>query len=556
MGEAPMSCRTPARRWPLWGSLALLAIAALRLASLGRLSLADSTESRYASVGWHMFRTGNWVTPLIDRPEGLVPFWGKPPLQLWLTSLSYHVFGVSEWSARLPSFLVAIGVVAATAWFARRLWGGRVAVLAAVVLSSAALFFMFSGTCVLDILLTASVTGAMIAFARFAEDGSHRRAWGLGFFFWLAVGALAKGPIALVLVGLAIGAWLTLVRRWRLLAALPWFWGLLLFFAVAAPWYILAERATPGFLRYFLINEHFLRYVTEDYGDLYGNGRTWPYGASWVMLLVALLPWTVLATVALIRLFRGRKLAAALRDDAWLAYALIWGLTPPCFFMLARQVLLTYVLPGFPGLAIAAAVGLDRWMRSDAAPGLLRWLRWHFAAGGLIVAAFFVVAAKYYGASPFLAAAALLATAAFSWFAWRNTARWGSAAAIVVFGLATAGTLAEVVMLLAPAIDEQHSAKTILAALYESGVAKDQAIAMPVGETYSAIFYTEAVFHGRYQHYPQQWPLPKELFDAAGDTIFLFRRKDWNHLEAKDAGRFIPVTETAHWIACRRKGGD
>ncbi len=77
-----------------------------------------------------------------------------------------------------------------------------------------------------------------------------------------------------------------------------------MFFAVAAPWYCLAERATPGFLRYFLVNEHLRRYVTDDYGDQYGAGRVQPYGAIWLMLTAALLPWTVLAIAALLRLFR------------------------------------------------------------------------------------------------------------------------------------------------------------------------------------------------------------------------------------------------------------
>ena len=204
---------------------------------------------------------------------------------------------------------------------------------------------------------------------------------------------LAKGPVALVLVGLTVGLWIMLTRRWRLAIELPWIAGPALFLAVAAPWYLLAERATPGFLWYFLVNENFLRYLVNNYGDCYGWGRLRPYGTIWLMLLLALLPWTVLVAATLIksaragtlRIFRQfrwsdpRPALSALarlpgelgQSDPWLAYVLIWGLTPPLFFTLARQIVWTYVLPGLPGLAIATAVGLQAWMQSDDAARLL-----------------------------------------------------------------------------------------------------------------------------------------------------------------------------------------
>ena len=343
-----MSHQMISRRWVLWGGLILAGIALLRLASLGELALTDNTESRYGTIAWKMYRSGDWVTPRVyvcmRSPQSrdwdalkqhiqndMVPFWGKPPLQFWLTSISYRVFGVSEWSARVPSFLLCIAIVAATICFAGRFWGRRVAMLAGIVLASSCLFLVLSGACILDIPLTAAISGAMLAFAAFADGTGRRRAWGMAFFLALAIGALAKGPIALVLVGLAIGIWLLVVGRWRLMIQLPWLLGLLVFFAVAAPWYVLAERATPGFLHYFLINEHFGRYWKNDYGDLYGYGRKQFYGAAWLMLAGSFLPWTILAAAALGRLFYRSKPWQTLRTDPWLAYVLIWGLTPALF---------------------------------------------------------------------------------------------------------------------------------------------------------------------------------------------------------------------------------
>ncbi len=115
-----------------------------------------------------------------------------------------------------------------------------------------------------------------MSFALFAgreeTDASRGKWWGRAFFFSLALGGLAKGPVALVLVGLAAGAWNAASGRWRLVRRLPWITGLSILIVVACPWYIAAERATPGFLHYFLLNEHLLRYIRAEYGDLYGAG--------------------------------------------------------------------------------------------------------------------------------------------------------------------------------------------------------------------------------------------------------------------------------------------
>lgn len=547
--ETSVRRNMPNRQWLAWSGLALVGIILLRLALLGQLALTDNTEARYGSIGWRMFHTGDWVTPRLHVNGQLVPFWGKPPLQFWLTSLSYKSFGVSEWSARIPSFLLGIAIVAATIFFAYTVWGKRVAALAGIVLSSSVLFFLLSGACVTDVPLTASVSAAMIAFVRFAENSTHRKAWGLGFFLALAVGALAKGPIALVLVAVAIGIWLTLVRRWKLVSELPWLSGIVVFVVVAVPWYQLAERASPGFLRYFLINENFLRYVSNDYGDLYGFGRKRPYGTIWPMLVGSFLPWTVLAVVALLKVFRKPKLGKVVRDDQWLTYALVWGLTPPLFFTFARQIVLTYLLPGFPGLAVATAVGLDRWMESDAEPGLIRWLKAHFVAVGLVALTAAVVATVR-GVSLSLVAVVVSAVV-LGWIAWAITRRWGTTALVGTLGLATTLTLSAMVVLMAPWIDEQYSAKTVLTHLYENSAARSRPIVMPFGEPCSAVFYVNAIFQGRFEHHPpQKSVLVQDVLAARGRQILLFKRDDWDHLEPELAARLVPITQTAHWVAC------
>lgn len=547
-----MNCDKPSSRWPIWCGLVLLAAALVRLGLMERVALTDNTESRYGNIGWLMVSSGDWVTPRIYVDGELVTFMGKPPLQFWLTALSYRTFGVSEWAARTPSFLIAVAMVAATVVFASRFWGRRAACLAGVLLTTSALFFALAGACLLDVPLAGSVSAAMIAFAQFAQGSGRRRAWGLAFFLALGFGALAKGPIALVLVGLAIGLWLLLVRRWRLIVELPWLWGLILFFAVAAPWYLLAERATPGFLRYFLIHEHLLRYVSNDYGDLYGAGRTQPYGAVWLMLLGSLLPWTVLALAALVRGFRGRKVIEVLHGDPLLTYVLAWGLAPPLFFTLARQLLVTYLLPGLPGLAVAAAVVLDRWIDSEAQPALLRWLKWHFVALGLL-AAVGAVAAVACGLSVPLAATVLAPVAVLGWFARASHRSGDSAVVATIFGLATTLTIGVAALVFAPMMDEHFSSKTILARLYEIPGAIERPIVMPRWESGSASFYVEAVFDGRFEHRPAHGAdLMRALLDDPHDEILLFKRKDWDlwtQANPELTTRCVPLLKTTHWVA-------
>ncbi len=604
------------RPWPIASLLALAAVALLRLASLGQVALTDNTESRYGGIAWEMARSGDWITPWtgIDgkvAPQkarafhgvspwmyakgDLMPFWGKPPLQFWLAALSYRALGVSEFAARLPSFLVAILLVAATVWFAGGLWGRQVAILAGIILATSLGLFLLSGACELDVSLAASTTIAMIAFAQFVRStGRPQKAWALGFFLALGVGALAKGPVALVLVGLTLGLWIMLARRWRLVAEVPWIAGTLLFLAVAAPWYLLAEWATPGFLNYFLIHENLLRYLVNDYGDFYGYGRLHPYGFIWLTLLAALLPWTVLMVATGLR---GIKVSGTIfhprserkmvpdtffsllrlpgnvaRTDPWLAYVLVWGLLPPLFFTAARQVVWTYVLPGLPGLAIATAVGLQAWMESDDAPELLALLKWHVIALGIVAVAAAVVAAAFYGGRFGLAPAGVLEVGGLSvagiavlgLVAWSAARRQNGAALVVLAGLSAAVVLAAGMCLFRSWIDDGFSAKAIVAEVYKDPAARQRLIAAPIGESmFSAAFYVEVVYHGRFDHYAvpvkrekgkekeADAEMARDLLARPADEVLLLKRSDWERLKPRLNDRFVPLAQTAHWVACQ-----
>ena len=540
---------------------AVVLIAAFRLMTLGTLALTDNTEARYAEIGWQMCRSGDWVTPRLYMAGELVPFWAKPPLFFWTTALSFGAFGPSEWAARFPNFLFAVLMVAITIAFGRAMWGNRIGALAGLILASSGLFFVLAGSCVLDMALGASVSAASMCFALFVKSetagGRRQTWWGRAFFLSLGLGCLAKGPIAVVLVGLSLAAWMVLTKEWHILRKLPWLTGVVLAGVVAAPWYFLAERATPGFLRYFIVNEHILRYVRSDYGDLYGNGRTQIYGASWVMLAVTFLPWSPWLVRCGIDRWRRRGESVDSRQsppDTWLLFALCWGLTPAVFFTLARQILVTYMLPGFPGLALATAVLLVRWTESEQAAVLLRGLRIFAAAlGGLLVVA--LVGQIVLGSPPLLLSATLAAVGLFAGLFFAGVRRSDSSALLTAVGFGSSLLVAMFTIAAAPAVNEAFSTKAILASAAELPESEGREVFFPLTDEYSAEFYQEAWLGGRieHQHHKGLTLLVQKLKQPVASELFIFRRTAWDELEPTVRESLELATQTAHWVACRSR---
>ena len=348
---------------PVWWALGILL--SLRLVGLGLYPLMDNTEARYAEIARVMLTLGDWITPWYDSN---IPFWGKPPLSFWTTALSFGVFGVNEFAARLPHFLAALGV----GWL---VWGWAVkhskqeALAAAALLAGCSLMLISAGAVMTDMTLVLGTTLTMRGFwLGLHGDDTQRRREGWLFFLGLAVGLLAKGPLVLVLAGLPLGLWTLLNRQlgrvWR---DLPWLRGSLAVLLLVGPWYAAAEVRTPGFLDYFLLGEHWHRFVMPGWtGDRYGIAHSEPWGSIWLYAGVASLPWSLLLPLAW---WRWRKDAMTHRvvrtaptlpasDKPLQLYWVLWSLTPLVFFTFAGNILWTYVLPALPPLALLGAAWL------------------------------------------------------------------------------------------------------------------------------------------------------------------------------------------------------
>ncbi len=334
----------------------LISIMLIRLLSLGAYPLADTTEARYSEMGRLMVETGDWITPQFEKGT---PFWGKPPLSFWLTAASFKLFGINEFSARLPSFVLALAVIGMVLSIGSFQTSKKTALTACVITASSVIFWVSSGAVMTDHCLLAGTTLSMTAFWRCIEPtGKQRFKWGILFFIGLSIGLMAKGPVAVVLIFLPIFTWVGLQKKpLALMSILPWKTGLLITVLLTLPWYVAAELKTPGFLEYFIIGEHLNRFLVPGWeGDLYGSAHSRPKGMIWIFWIICALPWSFFLPFQ----FRNKDsrkvfIKRAGTSNGWYLYLALWATAPMVFFTLSGNILWAYVLPGIPAFALLAA---------------------------------------------------------------------------------------------------------------------------------------------------------------------------------------------------------
>lgn len=360
----------------LWGLLLLLAV---RVAAMIWVPLTDTTEARYAEIARKMAESGNWITPLFDTG---IPYLAEPPLHSWLSASGIVLFGVTAFAVRLGVLLSALATLAILWLWARGLTDRITAAVAVLLAASSGLFFVASALVQADMTLTLGVTAAMAGFYN-ALSGSRR--WGWLFFAGLAVGLLAKGPVAWILSLLPITLYMIWRGGWKDLRQLPWIGGMALIAILVLPWYLAAESVAPGYLGISIISEHLQRYFEPGWaGGLYSSGPAHPRGMIWLFWILATLPWSPLLPILLWRLRKGvpRKTP----DDTGLyLYLLLFVLTPLVLFTPVQNTIVTHVLPGVPAAALLAVM---LWLRSG--PAQAKWVHLGIAevvvvAGGIIL---------------------------------------------------------------------------------------------------------------------------------------------------------------------------
>src|SRR6476469_5287440 len=235
--------------------IALLALT-LGLLFLGQRGIWDPDEGRYSNVALHMLDSGNWIEP---HRSAEIAHWTKPPLTYWAIAATVGVFGHNAWAARLPAALAYLLCVWLSGRIARRVAPGSETQASLVF---ATMLFTVGAS---QLITTDYVTLAMWCFveARFGPEGLARR-WLVGMWAGFALAFLTKGPPGLLPL-LAVVAFELMTRGTRRAGAFHWT-GLLVFVAIALPWYLVVVQRNPGLLQYFLGSEVVGRVASNEFG--------------------------------------------------------------------------------------------------------------------------------------------------------------------------------------------------------------------------------------------------------------------------------------------------
>lgn len=313
--------------------------------------LTETTEARYGEIARKMLEVGNWVN-LLNTYDS--PFWAKPPLYAWLSAGSMQVFGINEFAVRLPSLIIS----GLTAWLVyavtAREFGKDKAIIATLILISSAGFIVASNTVMTDPSLLLATTLSL--FAWWKNHKNNQSIWAHTFFAGIGLGLLAKGPLAIVLVGMPIFLYLMIYGEWkRFFRELPWITGLFISVVLPGIWYFLAELRTPGFLEYFLLGEHVYRFIKPGWtGDLYGNAHIQPHGMIIVYAFIALLPWTPIWIGQVIK--SKSVFVTDLKENSFKVFLILWLSSQLFFFCLPANIIWPYYLPMAPAFAILCAL--------------------------------------------------------------------------------------------------------------------------------------------------------------------------------------------------------
>ncbi len=339
---------------------------AVLFVNLGGANLFEPDEGRNAEKAREILLLNDWITP----HENFLPVLDKPIFFYWLVAFSYKLFGISEWSARLPSAVAAIGCLFLVYRFARQWWGPWEALWGVAILLTNVEFFVLARIVISDMTVTFCVTLALCSFysALHVESEKSRKLHCLLMYGALGAGTLAKGLIGVVVPGIVFFGYLLCTHKLSSLRKLYFFPGALLFLVIVAPWYLWVNMRNPGYLRYYFWEEHVARYLTDDFD------RTEPWFYFFPVVTVGFLPWIVVLPWVV-------KDALKNVDDKNI-FLILWAVVPFLFFSFSKAKLPQYVLPIYPALALLSGKTVASLVNgSDSKKRWRLYLSWIFSAG-------------------------------------------------------------------------------------------------------------------------------------------------------------------------------
>jgi 4-amino-4-deoxy-L-arabinose transferase-like glycosyltransferase len=325
---------------------------------MGQFGLIGADEPRYAQVAREMLERHDWITPVLGGHAWLE----KPPLYYWQAMLAYSAVGVSDVSARIPAAVDATLLVVAVYLFFRRFRRG-VEIDAALITASCTGVIGFAHAASMDMALAAAFGVGMLAWWAWRE--SEERIYLAVFYVCMALGMLAKGPVAPVLAAATIALFAMTVREIRLVLRTLWVPGILLFCVIALPWYVAVQLRNPQFFREFILQHNLARFSS----DLYHHRQ--PFWYYLPVVALALVPWSVFVTAAFaeaVRSWWAKRKSFSGEPSFKMQFSLFaccWLVVPVGFFSISQSKLPGYILPAIP----AGAVLLADYVRRHLAQG-------------------------------------------------------------------------------------------------------------------------------------------------------------------------------------------
>lgn len=450
---------------PAWLAAAASIVFFVRL---GAAPLWDQDEPKNAQCACEMLARGDWILPTFNEATR----YDKPALLYWLMMSAYQLFGVNEFSARCWSALLSVGTTLITFDLGRTLFGPRVGRWSGWIMAGNLMFVMVGRAATPDAALIFFTTLAMLLFARgtwgarttlaganaLADFVPQARLGLAGVYAAMSFGALAKGPVAIVLPMATIGCYLIgcnllavrptsepstkIALLGRLLSPRGWWavaWkmrpgtALLVVVAIALPWYAAVAWQTDGDWLAGFLGQHNVRRFLNPLEGHHGS-LVYYVPALWI----GLFPWSIFLLPSLLQVP-----ARVRRDPAWTAWLFLacWASVWIVFFTLSGTKLPSYVAPAYPALAVLIGAWVDGWL--SAPRQVPRWAlvgAWLglIIAGGALAATFFFAAKRLVPSEELIGLPGLVLVAAgivgWRWSVQRPALAAGSlAAAALVF---------------------------------------------------------------------------------------------------------------------------
>jgi hypothetical protein len=316
---------------------------------IGNYGLYEPHEGHFAMVGKEMVLRGDWITPTLNGS----PYLNKPPLLYWLIAISTQFLGSTEFSARLPLTLAGwLGIAIAFLW-TRDLWGIKASRTVVVMLSVTMGWFIFTHQLLIDVLLgTLLLASNYFLWRLISQSGS----WFdfLGLYIFLSLSILTKGPIAIFFPLASLLALILKRDNWLILKKIKIIQGIFLILLIVLPWVIAVELANPGFIYYFIVNEHLNRLFDVRFPPDYEVSKISAIGYLGITA-VWCLPWTFCLPQVCISTWKDWRLSRNQSYREGILLLAIATIMPIIFFLPLSSRLIYYSIPSILPYVILCA---------------------------------------------------------------------------------------------------------------------------------------------------------------------------------------------------------